>query len=563
MVLLGVGAWLRSRDPGVPVGSDEVSVPGATAEGDERTRPEGATRAPSTSAIVAPAGLGDEVEVVPPDPCPEEPIPVEDWSGLGTLVVALRTSGGKPVAEALLRLEPDSDWLPSPGAVRHLWTDARGEATFPFLSGGGYRVGPGRNKSDGGFGWRPDLVAETGWFIPKRKQGRGWPRPGITRVRVRNGETVRRVIEVAFASSVTGVVVDAENKPVYDATLGTSFRNQGDYRGSSGVASTDRQGRFTISGLSVPEEGDLAVIISPPGHQSWTAGERKIELHLDLVPGEVVDLGTIRLDQILGVARGRLVGTDGKPIPDAELTLAEESQAKEGGYRQSAWTEEDGRFVFGGVTEGSHVLTSEDHLLLPDGNVWIDFQPGTRELDIGDVIADMQAWTLKATFFLGDGSPAAGAVVWVGDEDLVADAAGRVSPRMEGRGLIGLSWKPAGAGDGLVTDEWFSPPPAGQNVLEIVFRARGLVLELRDRHTGELLDPHLVVVKVASLGGQRITVPHLDSPGPRIRLHVPAGVHDLTVMADGYSSAKLRVTASEHVATSHEETVIVGMARSR
>jgi hypothetical protein len=34
-------------------------------------------------------------------------------------------------------------------------------------------------------------------------------------------------------------------------------------------------------------------------------------------------------------------------------------------------------------------------------------------------------------------------------------------------------------------------------------------------------------------------------------------------MADGYSSAKLRVTASEHVATSHEETVIVGMARSR
>jgi hypothetical protein len=566
VVILGRMLWLQSRGHDEVTGADPARAsPEVSARGDQATS---ADAAPARVPDLPPVGARtrhEGTELALPDPPAIQPTPASEETGLGTLVVALRTADGRFVPEALVHLGWDGNSLPSPGdAIAPLRTDDRGEVTFTGRCAGPYFLRAEREEGGGGPGRQRDPVPRTGWFIPKKKKGgHGWPRAGILRVEIPEGGTVRREIEVDFTSAVTGVVVDVEGVPVRGATLATSFVAPNYAYGGAQQTFSGPDGRFTLSEIPVPVAGELFVVVTPPGFQRNAAGGREIKLPLDLVPGKVIDLGKIRLEQISGVVKGRLVGIDGSPIPGAVLTLAsEDADGDRDALSFSAWTAENGAFDFIGVIGGVFVLACEDHPLV-GGDRRVDLPPGTRELDLDDVTADRQAWTLEATFFLGDSAPAAAAEIRIGDEELVADGTGRISRRIDGRRRANLEWRPAGAGAGETIQEWVRPLPPGQNLLEVELRARGIILELRDAANAELLDPALVVVRSVSRDGDGTVTSRHVSPGPRIRLRGPAGEYEVTVQADGRAPATLRVSMSEEMVTSRQETVTVRMEKSR
>jgi hypothetical protein len=90
---------------------------------------------------------------------------------------------------------------------------------------------------------------------------------------------------------------------------------------------------------------------------------------------------------------GRLVGKDGRPLPDVRLYVRMEvgpKEARAGSVRLWAQADREGRFVLGGMVPGSRC-----HLSAYTGNTGLNelkevVIKGTKALDLGDLVFDLQ-----------------------------------------------------------------------------------------------------------------------------------------------------------------------------
>lgn len=195
------------------------------------------------------------------------------------------------------------------------------------------------------------------------------PREGFT-VDVPAGKVVEKDLVLDDAGTIVGMIVDGDGKPVAGAKADArSVQNDWDFRWDSGGKS-DASGKFKVTGLRA---GEYRVVASKSfGDTLRKPGETDDEQH----PGEKAtvragETTSVRLvvEAQSGIIKGTVVDADGKPIGDAYLSAARESdaagaqQSNVGGTRGWDWGDEkptltnvDGTFAITKLSPGKYTV---------------------------------------------------------------------------------------------------------------------------------------------------------------------------------------------------------------
>jgi protocatechuate 3,4-dioxygenase beta subunit len=195
------------------------------------------------------------------------------------------------------------------------------------------------------------------------------PREGFT-VDVPAGKVIEKDIILDDGGKIEGVVVDGEGKPVEGVKVDArSIENDWGWNWDSGGKS-DAAGKFTLKALRA---GEYRVVASKGWFETLRKpGETDDEQH----PGEKVtvkagDTAKVRLviEAQNGTIKGTVVDPDGKPIGDAYLSAARESdaagaqQSNVGATRDWDWGDEkptltnvDGSFTIGKLSPGKYTV---------------------------------------------------------------------------------------------------------------------------------------------------------------------------------------------------------------
>jgi Carboxypeptidase regulatory-like domain/PDZ domain len=195
------------------------------------------------------------------------------------------------------------------------------------------------------------------------------PRDGYT-VDVPAGKVIEKDIVLDDGGKVEGIVVDGEGKPVEGVKVDArSIENDWGWSWDSG-AKSDAGGKFTLNALRA---GEYRVVASKGWFETLRKpGETDDEQH----PGEKVmvkagETAKVRLvvEAQNGTIKGTVVDPDGKPIGDAYLSAARESDAagarpsNVGATRDWDWGDEkptltnvDGSFTIGKLSPGKYTV---------------------------------------------------------------------------------------------------------------------------------------------------------------------------------------------------------------
>lgn len=183
-------------------------------------------------------------------------------------------------------------------------------------------------------GWSADRTAHDGTYEMKGVRPGSYkldvetdrgiaPRDGY-KVDVAAGATLERDLVLEDGGTIKGTVIDTEGKPVVDVTVDARSMDS-EWWGGTG-AKTDASGAFTIDPL---RPGDYRVVAT----RGWTA-LRKPGTTDDTKQGEKVKLKAtqtiiveLHVESQGGKIRGSVVDPEGKPVPDAYISAARESDA--------------------------------------------------------------------------------------------------------------------------------------------------------------------------------------------------------------------------------------------
>lgn len=191
------------------------------------------------------------------------------------------------------------------------------------------------------------------------------PADGYT-VEVAAGSTIERDLVLDGAGVVRGVVVDAAGAPV--AGINVQARPlAGRQAFWSGAHETDDAGAFAIEAL---RPGDYRIV----AHRGWDDELRKPGTTDDAKQGERItvranQVATVRLvvESQTGVIRGAVIDAAGKPVADAFISAARESDAagaRASSVQQTRWTwderpvitEVDGTFTLSKLSPGAYTV---------------------------------------------------------------------------------------------------------------------------------------------------------------------------------------------------------------
>ena len=233
--------------------------------------------------------------------------------------------------------------------------------------------GSDSSKKDGSF--QLDGL-QAGSFKLEVRTDRGvGPKDGW-KVEVAGGATVQRDLVLDDVGSITGTVSDPEGKPIGGIQIVARSSTGMWSFGANEVRSSD-DGGFKIEGL---RPGDYRVI----AHHGWWSGElRKPGSNDDAKQGEkatvrAAQVATVRLviESQAGSIKGAVTGADGKPVSDAFIVAARESDAA-GSQRSSVsetrWSADERPVVTS--TDGTFMITK----LSPGGYTLRAFRKGGGE----------------------------------------------------------------------------------------------------------------------------------------------------------------------------------------
>lgn len=231
----------------------------------------------------------------------------------GAIVGAVTDPQRRPLASAVVRLEPSEGWR-APAIVT---TDAEGRFEFAGLEPRSYSV-----------------VARHPGFAP------GFV-PGVV---VEPDSELSVEVALDSPGAIAGRLVDEEVRPVAGLVLVAEANGSPTPPSLREVlrAQAGPDGRILLEGL-------------PPGPLSIQAGAPALvvrRLDLDVPRGTPLDLGDVVLEAGLAI-RGRVRDAAGSAIGDARVFSASPT----GERAAETWTEPDGRFVVGGLQHGAHRVT--------------------------------------------------------------------------------------------------------------------------------------------------------------------------------------------------------------
>jgi protocatechuate 3,4-dioxygenase beta subunit len=234
--------------------------------------------------------------------------------------------------------------------------------------------GPARAKD----GHRSDTSAHDGAYeLTGLKPGsyqleletdRGVPPQDGYRVEVAPGETVTRDLVVDDGGTIRGTVADAAGKPVVGVEVHARAGANFTWRWPGTTPRSDDTGAFTLEGV---KPGDYHVV----AQRSWFDTLRKPGTTDDAKQGERVTVragqtSTVRLvvESQAQAIRGTVVDAAGKPVDDAFVSAARESDAAgarpsnvsitrwDWGDEKPALTGVDGAFTIGKLSPGKYTL---------------------------------------------------------------------------------------------------------------------------------------------------------------------------------------------------------------
>ncbi len=190
------------------------------------------------------------------------------------------------------------------------------------------------------------------------------PRDGY-KIEVAAGAVVERDLVVEDGGTIKGSVVDAEGKPVVGIEI--TARSASDSWSWGDEHKSDEAGEFTLQPL---RPGDYRVT----ARRSWNDQLRKPGTNDDAKQGEKVAVkpnatATVKLvvESQSGVIKGNVVDMEGKPVADAFVSAARESDAagaQKTSVQETRWswderpvlTSTDGTFSVGKLSPGSYTI---------------------------------------------------------------------------------------------------------------------------------------------------------------------------------------------------------------
>lgn len=226
------------------------------------------------------------------------------------------------------------EWTVDPGAtIKGKVLTRRGEPIEDASVNGRTVGGAARAKSD----WSGGTSERDGGYELKGLRTASYklevssdrgiaPREGYT-VEVTGGKTVEKDLILDDGGTLKGVVVDAQGTPVEGVSIdATPLIDSMRWWGGDDVKS-DAKGAFTIDSL---RPGEYRVT----ARRSWTDQLRKPGTNDDAKQGEKTTIvaaqtATVRLvvEAQTGIIKGTVVAPDGKPVSDAFISTARESDA--------------------------------------------------------------------------------------------------------------------------------------------------------------------------------------------------------------------------------------------
>jgi protocatechuate 3,4-dioxygenase beta subunit len=242
-----------------------------------------------------------------------------------TIQGSVRDTENRPIAGAIVDVESSAGGHGFHPAARPEQTDDRGHFEVLGLDGGEYR-----------------LIA--------RDRARA---PAISgRITLAQGGEEQIDLLLPAGVPVSGRLVDGDQKPV---------------RGSCSIAEVDGQAAPSMlaetSKSTAGADGRFRIEHMPPGrHVIAVAAPGYKPKRVDVTVGtKPVDVGEVALETGL-VIRGRVVDESGTPVADAELEATPAPVARrvyDESPQRSSRSEADGRFVVGGLTEGTYDVTAQ------------------------------------------------------------------------------------------------------------------------------------------------------------------------------------------------------------
>lgn len=289
------GAWVQSSKTGadgmyrlrVPAGEQYVYLSSSAPEGYLEPRVK-------SKVVKVTDADGATVDfALPPDPNPP-------------LVGRVIDANGKPVPQALVRLERVGvDVSPYVGEPSKTTDD---DGRFAFAS------------------------VPSGSRLRASKANVGTRHPVSINADERQ---IAVTLEDGYLTDITGVVTDADGKPIADAQVSLIVT-----RGSFGIGSppqaTDAQGRYRFRDKPIDERYSVS---------AHAKGYGEADAKLFIEPGDTNDAPPLKLPRADSFVAGKVVDADGKPVAGVKVYLATNQ-------RPEQTTDASGAFRFDGVVPG-------------------------------------------------------------------------------------------------------------------------------------------------------------------------------------------------------------------
>jgi protocatechuate 3,4-dioxygenase beta subunit len=321
----------------------------------------------------------------------------------------IHTETGKPIKDIYI-MANSTDMPESPGFGGHgAMTDAQGRFRF--------RVAPG-----------PVRIQVAG-FGPEGRRLEDNIAP--VAVEAKKGATVTvPALRVKFAAvrTVAGTVVDEAGKPVPGVAVFVSTWNEPEAQRGERQSVSDAQGAFTCKNIQGPDSAQQ--IFLPPGWEIVSPAKLTFPTS---EPFRLV-VRKVKLYPLMG----RVVTTDGTPIPDMNINYFAYTGQYENTHQGNMSTDAQGRFTVNTLKPGQTVQISVYH----DDYRWKSGGKTAYTEATGFTMTDLILTPLTARRIGlvkdANGKPAAGALVWV-------TAGGKKAvTRTDAKGAFSLGNIPAG-----------------------------------------------------------------------------------------------------------------------
>ncbi len=283
-----------------------------------------------------------------------------------------------------------------------------------------------------------------------------------------------RTLVVRPTSTIVAKIVGPDGVLLEDAAIRVHYRSaQGN--ASVFVEPTRTDDGLAARGIGVFDGMATTLEVRHPGFHG------ALERDIDLVPGDVHDLGTLAFERQLTSLSGQISTRSGEPLAAAEVELEID------GHVEQTATDSEGRFAMHGLPSGSATLVLRDYELL-EGPARFVLRDGDL-LDAGRLVVADPSGTLTGTVRVEGGHAIYRTEVEFGPYTTKAEADGTFAIHGEPLAPTTLTARarvPA-LGSGYVAVR-HDAVTFDDSPLDLVIRPQGLVLELRNLETGDPID---------------------------------------------------------------------------